>query len=176
MKISLAWWRRWILVSDAKTWKLLFLAQLLVCSKLMSEPWFLYAALVWWTKFKMKLSKNTYADLELGSASLFGWSLEPFCSENACLCLPTRFHSPAPFPPPPHPVLVYDLSGKIRTGCPVWACVLAKLLAWLFRAKTCPLSLPTFRTPFRLTKFSAFSENSSFESPTRFRLIRFSVP
>jgi hypothetical protein len=38
--------------------------------------------------------------------------------------------APPPSLPPPHPVLVYDLSGKIQTGHPVEPdCVLAKLLA-----------------------------------------------
>ena len=42
--------------------------------------------------------------------------------------------------------------------------------------KTYPLLPPTSRTPFRLTNFSAFSENSTFEFLTRFCFNRFGVP
>jgi hypothetical protein len=53
---------------------------------------------------------------------------------------------------------------------------LAKLLAWLCVLKTYPLLPPTSHTPFRLTNFSAFSENSTFEFLTRFCFNRFGVP
>ncbi len=53
---------------------------------------------------------------------------------------------------------------------------MAKLLACIFRARTYPHLSSTFRTPFRQTIFSAFSENSSFESLTRFCSIRSGVP
>ncbi len=42
--------------------------------------------------------------------------------------------------------------------------------------KTYPLLLPTSRTPFRLTNFSAVSENSTFEFLTRFCFNSFDVP
>ncbi len=61
-----------------------------------------------------------------------------------------------PRPPPslpPHPILVYNFSGKIWTGYPVWARVLVKLLAWLLRAKTYPLLQSFLLYSFSPNKF-----------------------
>jgi hypothetical protein len=93
-----------------------------------------------------------------------------------CLLIQRDFSAPPPSSPPPTLSWFYNFSVWIRTGSPVRASVLAKLLAWLCVLKTYLLLPPTSRTPFRLTNFSAFSENSTFEFLTRFCFNRFGVP
>ncbi len=88
------------------------------------------------------------------------------------------FTAPPPSLPPPTPTLSWFTTYQERYE----QCTLFEPVSWLncwhdfFRAETYPLLLSTFHTPFRLTNFSAFSENSTIEFLTRFRFNHFSVP
>ncbi len=92
-------------------------------------------------------------------------------------CLLIQHDFPAP-PPSPPPTLSWFTTSQYRYEQGPLLEPLSWLNCWhdFCVLKTYPLLPPTSRIPFRLTNFSAFSENATFEFLTRFCFNRFGVP